>query len=194
MVLKVIEIIFEQVDGISIPYMIITMLIGFILIHMVNIVLFRLKGRKISLSRMVMYCLIFVSWSFMLQITIINRVGQVRDSVRIVPFTNIISNGSLSEKALLYALFNIMLFVPYGFFWAALKEEYKANQRVFMIMIYSFLTSLVIEFIQFFTRWGYFETEDLICNTLGGAIGCIIYSMMLVVIEKLMSKKNEGEQ
>lgn len=194
MVSKIVEIIFEQVDGISIPYMIITMIIGFILIHIVNILLFHLKGRKISLSRMVMYCLIFVSWSFMLQITIINRVGETRNTVRIMPFTNIINDGELSEKALLYAMFNVLLFVPYGFFWATLKEQYLIKRRIFIILIYSFLTSLIIEFIQFYTKWGYFETEDLICNTFGGGIGCVLYSILLFMVLKFTKKGNEVEK
>lgn len=59
---------------------------------------------------------------------------------------------------------NILLFVPLGLCLSGHEgKEYK--------YLLPFLISLSIETIQYFTRLGTFEVDDLICNTIGGILG-----------------------
>ncbi len=70
---------------------------------------------------------------------------------------------------------NIMLFIPLGISMSSrLKED---NQdRVFSLsaVMAGVCLSLLIELIQYFTRLGTFEIDDIIHNALGTAFGCCI--------------------
>lgn len=59
---------------------------------------------------------------------------------------------------------NILLFTPLGL---CLSRK-DGNHYKYLT---PFLISLVVESIQYFTRLGTFEVDDLICNTIGGLLG-----------------------
>ena len=79
---------------------------------------------------------------------------------------------------------NIALMLPFTFLlmWTAKEKLLKAKGRQICftnILWYStkvaFLFSLTIEFLQLFLRLGTFQLSDLCYNTLGGAIGGVMY-------------------
>ena len=59
---------------------------------------------------------------------------------------------------------NILLFTPLGLCLS------RANGSFYKYLI-PFFISLSVESIQYFTRLGTFEVDDLICNTIGGIMG-----------------------
>ena len=67
---------------------------------------------------------------------------------------------------------NIVAFMPFGFLVAALSER---KQNFFTILIKTLLFSFTIEVIQYFTKTGAFDVDDLILNTLGGVLGYFCY-------------------
>ncbi len=79
---------------------------------------------------------------------------------------------------------NIALMLPFTFLlmWTA-KEKFlkeKGRQICFTSILWystqtAFLFSLTIEFLQLFLRLGTFQLSDLCYNTLGGAIGGVMY-------------------
>ncbi len=66
---------------------------------------------------------------------------------------------------------NILIFVPMGFFVSALLYSMRSVGK---ITLFAFCTSLCIELIQFFTKLGCFDVDDIILNTIGGLIGGVI--------------------
>lgn len=81
---------------------------------------------------------------------------------------------------------NIALMLPFTFLlmWTAKEKLLKEKGRQICftsILWYStkaaFLFSLTIEFLQLFLRLGTFQISDLCYNTLGGAIGGVLYWM-----------------
>ena len=66
---------------------------------------------------------------------------------------------------------NILIFVPMGFFVSALCYSLRGVGK---ITLFAFCTSLCIELIQFFTKLGCFDIDDIILNTIGGLIGGVI--------------------
>lgn len=81
---------------------------------------------------------------------------------------------------------NIALMLPFTFLlmWTAKEKLLKAKGRQICftsILWYStkvtFLFSLTIEFLQLFLRLGTFQLSDLCYNTLGGAMGGVLYWM-----------------
>ena len=77
---------------------------------------------------------------------------------------------------------NVIGFVPLGILLPLLSRRLRAFPRtVFMV----FLFSLGFELFQLFTMLGIFDIDDLLLNTIGGAIGYIFFLILgkLIVIK-----------
>lgn len=86
--------------------------------------------------------------------------------ILLVPFVNLVKYFKYSVFLFLYLFVgNLIWFVPMGLLLPLLTG---CGKRV---ILYSFLLSLAIETGQFIFGTGVTEVEDLILNTLGGAIG-----------------------
>ena len=91
--------------------------------------------------------------------------------------------GVYNEKGELTteAIENLALFIPFAvlLLWALQEKYWKENLKFGQILWRAvktvFLFSLCIEFAQLFFRLGTFQISDLVYNTLGGAIGGILY-------------------
>lgn len=68
-------------------------------------------------------------------------------------------------------ILNILIFIPFGMY----LSYFVKNKKVLKIVIITFCFSLFLEGLQLFTMLGACSTKDLITNTLGAFIGCIIY-------------------
>lgn len=71
-------------------------------------------------------------------------------------------------------LMNVFLFFPLGLTLPyALPEKWK--HQVWLTIVLAMLFSLGIEFAQYYFSLGRAETDDVICNTLGCAIGTLAF-------------------
>lgn len=70
---------------------------------------------------------------------------------------------------------NVLAFLPLGFFLPLLFMSYNRFWKTFGAV---FLTTASVEIIQFMTMVGSFDIDDIILNTLGGAIGYLIFIMV----------------
>lgn len=103
----------------------------------------------------------------------LNRHQMEDNVVRIQP---VYSTWKMVENFLLYQywneiyiniLGNILMFIPYGFIgWLFPKYN---DLKTLLIYFLSFL--IVIEALQYFTRLGVFDIDDIILNTFGVVIG-----------------------
>lgn len=79
----------------------------------------------------------------------------------------------LGPEAVFLNIFgNVIAFMPYGFFVPMLVKKYR---NVIEVTLYSFEFSLLVETLQLIFKIGSFDVDDLMLNTLGGFLGCIIY-------------------
>lgn len=67
---------------------------------------------------------------------------------------------------------NVVAFIPFGFFLPLITH---GRSRFLNTVMMTFLFSTLIEFIQLLTKVGSFDVDDMILNTLGGIIGCMIF-------------------
>ena len=82
------------------------------------------------------------------------------------------------------AYLNVLAFVPLGIFWSFLCEK-----RVLLSATTASLgLSLLIEIAQLFTMIGNYGIGDVICNTLGGFLGALLF---LVVCQNSFFRKHE---
>ena len=97
-----------------------------------------------------------------------------------VPFVNLLSYESTFDL-LLNVIGNVLLFVPTGFLLPFLYRKFDTFPKV---VLTGFCISLLIETLQlpFFQRQT--DVDDLILNTLGTAIGCLIWHLVTRQNEK----------
>ena len=67
---------------------------------------------------------------------------------------------------------NVAAFMPFGYFLSALTDN---RLKAVSVLLFSMEFSILVEMIQLFTRLGSCDIDDVILNTLGGWIGCLIY-------------------
>lgn len=81
---------------------------------------------------------------------------------------------------------NVIIFIPFGF-----TLPMASKYRDFITTCgYSFLVSLIVELFQLVTRVGSFDVDDLLLNTLGGALGYIIMTLCCIFRRINVKKKN----
>ena len=71
---------------------------------------------------------------------------------------------------------NIAAFMPFGFLLPLVTERKITTWKAF---VYGFLLSLAAESIQFVSRTGAFDVDDLILNTVGSVLGYWCYYVLL---------------
>ncbi len=68
-------------------------------------------------------------------------------------------------------LLNVLLYLPLGYLLPFVSKKFRRPSAVLLI---GFLCSLATELGQYYTKLGYFQVDDLICNTMGALIGGLI--------------------
>ena len=90
-------------------------------------------------------------------------------SVNFIPFRkSLIFNGKINFGEI---IMNVVSFVPLGIYTGMLFKKWIFRQNIFLF----FLTSLIVEALQFILKVGAFDITDTITNTLGGVIGLMIF-------------------
>lgn len=112
-----------------------------------------------------------------------NYDGYYRNSHNFIPFKTIIYYLFLADinfnMRVENLAGNIIGFAPFGFILPLLSKRFQLFKKV---TIATFCLSLTFELIQFFFKFGSFDVDDLILNTLGGVLGYIpIYAILSFV-------------
>ena len=106
------------------------------------------------------------------------RTPNVEKTVQLVPFTTIYKMFTQVDDFKYFSvniIGNIFVFIPFGFL-GIVFEKLKKAKFLFPVFI---LGICFIEFLQFITKRGYAEIDDVILNTMGVAIGFWIYRFYL---------------
>lgn len=70
---------------------------------------------------------------------------------------------------------NVAAFMPFGFFLPVFSRRCR---KFLNTLFYSFELSLVVELIQLITKVGSFDVDDILLNTIGGALGYVSYKIV----------------
>ncbi len=88
---------------------------------------------------------------------------------------DLFSTWGINDRNNAYVIENILLFIPYGivFPW------YLKRARSFAVCTaLGLLGSFGIEFLQFVTRRGFFQIDDILTNALGSIIGYLLFCVV----------------
>lgn len=88
--------------------------------------------------------------------------------ISLIPFSTF---GSTAQSHA-YVAENIIMFIPFGFLLPKLWEHMR---KFGLCLLAAFITSMTIEITQVVTQMGYGQTDDVINNVIGAAIGFVIF-------------------
>lgn len=85
-----------------------------------------------------------------------------------------IKDTILWKDIIMIVLGNVIMFIPFGFLgWLFPKLNNLKN------LLFSFLSAItIVEALQYFTRMGIFEVDDIILNTFGVYLGWIVCKLL----------------
>lgn len=108
-----------------------------------------------------------------------------------VPFSSIrYIFTNMDKDRLIEFIVNILMFVPIGFLVSLLSEKSKLLRAVLLGFGYSFC----IEILQKCLSTGYFETDDLIKNTVGAFLGSLLYFVLKKIYIKIKANLYERKE
>lgn len=147
--------------------------------------------RHAGLGLFVLYMMLLIYFLFFSEEY--GRVAEAERSFRynLKPFVEIrrfwVYRYQLGLGALLTNLFgNVIGFIPYGYILPVVTRHMRSG---FLIILSGFCLSLTVEIIQLITKVGSFDVDDLILNTLGAALGYLLFVICNTVRRKYYGKK-----
>ena len=122
-----------------------------------------------------------------LYITVFSR-GERGIGADFIPFSSF-ERAKIQPEMYRSMLMNVFLFVPLGMSLPFVFGG-STGKRILLTILIGLLLSMVFEAIQYFAHLGMTETDDVICNTVGTAIGSCTY-LLALLWRKLFNKTKE---
>lgn len=124
-------------------------------------------GQGISLTRLLfLIYLILLLWILLFKLGVQFSYMDER-RVSLVPFYHHFATGGKLDIS--ETIFNIIAFVPLGVYNGVLFRNLSLYKMGFLF----FLTSVVIEMLQYVFKIGAFDSTDVVTNTFGGFVGLL---------------------
>jgi len=142
-------------------------------------ILLLLRKQSVIIPRFILNLFLLVYSICLLILLFFRPGGQVYDNWNLIPFSTIefYLSGNVSFLIAFYNLAaNIGVFIPFGF---ALMVTIKSRIMRFVIPL---LSISAIELLQFITRRGSLDIDDLILNLIGVYIGYVLTPVFLRVV------------
>lgn len=148
-----------------------------IILMLLTIVLWPLT-KKLYSKKIIWKCgnlMIFICSIFaILAVTVLSRNSESVELI-LTPFYSFFE-AQIQPEIYRSMFMNVFLFFPLGLTLPFVFPE-KWNRKALLAVVLAFMISFVIEFLQFQYHLGRAEADDIICNTLGAAIGTISYQL-----------------
>lgn len=167
------------------------LLLFIVLFVLVTSVLVRLfKKKRIVLSQVFVGELLFIYIMIVLASTVFTRTSNGMQLCKLVPFWSWLEAASGNRGYLKEIVLNIILFLPAGILFPFVWGKKILLRYAFMAGV-SF--SFVIECSQLILCRGLFEWDDMIDNTIGAVIGCMISNYIIKKFGKDEKSKLEDD-
>lgn len=135
---------------------------------------------KILTSVLFVIYLIVLTWIIVFKMSLDLHLFQDMNhrSINLIPFAgSLIVNGKVELSEI---ILNIVVFIPAGVYMGMLFNEKSFLRKIIPI----FIVSLLYEVLQYIFAIGASDITDLIGNTLGGAIGILLYDILQRILGK----------
>ena len=178
-----------RVFGGMVPLFLIIVLVAMITTYLVS------RKRNFDTKKRIVNILFILSLIAILLVTVFPQTygAEMPRIVNYVPFIgmyNILFHSVDIIVPISNLGFNILLFVPFGFFLSFIKSSKKKS--VFKIILMGLFLSLCIEVIQFVVPMGRSaDVDDLILNTVGTYLGHIIWILFYKFFDMFTLEETE---
>lgn len=167
--------------------------IGCILLLLVGLTLlcpwFQKRGSDASRRRL-LWCIGVIYCVGNLYFTLLSRTAGTQSQVELIPFRSYLRLFEAPEETteatagfaawflegtspVVGIILNLFLYYPLGY----LAQQIFPRLKMWQIILIGMLCSIVTESIQFLFKMGWCETDDVIHNTMGTAIGAWVWRM-----------------
>ena len=144
--------------------------------------------KKPRLFRVLLYGVFIIYITVVLGVTFLTRYGGNQGGISLHMLSSYIDAwNSFSITEWRNIILNIMMFVPLGFMLPLLFKKF---EKWYYTYLAGFVSTLVIETLQFVSKRGIFEIDDLINNTLGCMIGYGIVMIFILSFNKNHINRN----
>lgn len=179
----------QEMEGVSLSTLMIVSVWACVLVCVFFLIRSLLFHKDSSLTTILLFLVGTVYLCGLVYITLGSRELGSRDASRWIPFQQLTQNGRLNMTAFILMILNIVLFLPLGIFTTLEVRKVRYLYGFIIVCLNSFLISVIIEMIQRVTKLGYFELEDIICNTFGGFLGWAIITLFLCFLRIYYDKR-----
>ncbi|MBQ6153981.1 MAG: VanZ family protein [Ruminococcus sp.] len=132
-------------------------------------------GARFSEKIRVLNTVIFaLAVMMIIYVTVFSR-GESEPGVDLMPLSSF-ERAKVNREIYRAMVMNILLFFPFGLSLPFLLKG-SAGRRVLLTIAAACLLSVSVEIIQLIFRIGLTETDDVICNTFGAALGGLSYPL-----------------
>jgi len=135
------------------------------------------RADRLTQTLLLIY-LIVLGWIILLKLGVQFSYLEER-KINLIPFAN-------GYYSLMETILNVVIFIPLGIYAGILfrKRTFGFN------LLFFFLTSLLLEGLQFVFKFGTFDITDLLTNTTGGIIGYMLFwALQKFIGEPLKAQK-----
>lgn len=180
----------KQFASISLFQFMIMVFVELAVVTIVIVIVSKRSKKEINLADIAAFFCLIVYVNIIMQLTLLGRKDGSRIGVELSLF-GYLGDGKFSRQMLMYAVLNVFLFIPYGFIirWLPWFRKQKESISILLATMVCLASSLLIEMIQLLTKRGYYELEDLVCNTLGGLIGGLLFTLVYKLFEGFWKEK-----
>lgn len=135
------------------------------------------RHKKMTIILSFIY-LIILTWIIVFKLSFsLSSLPHLR-GVNLIPFSeSVIVNGKLDISEI---ILNILVFVPLGVYISMLKPDWPLWKRIAPMA----LVSLLYEATQYIFAIGATDITDFLGNTLGGAVGCLLYLLIYKILKE----------
>ena len=141
--------------------------------------------------------LLFKSFVIITYITILSRKDYFNSQIELRPFYTFVLAQKQPEMYRTFFM-NALLFVPLGLSMPYILSRKPYNRNILITIGFGAVLSAGIEFLQYYYHLGRCETDDVIANTLGTAVGTLSYLLYIRILknreESLMNSKIDDNQ
>ncbi|MCC8126272.1 MAG: VanZ family protein [Clostridiales bacterium] len=89
-----------------------------------------------------------------------------------------------------YVVENVLMFVPFG---VLLPQIFERQRSVFVCTLTGCVCSMALEFFQLMTQRGHCQLDDVVMNTLGTALGWVLYRIGRMILTKEGRREGKTE-
>lgn len=139
----------------------------------------RRDDKKVRVMPAVAFCTYL---SVVILITLLSRESGGSKVVDLELF----STWGINKRNNALVIENVLLFIPYGFISCV---TFRGMRHILSCTAFGMAASVGVECLQLVTGRGFFQLDDILTNTLGAMLGCMVY-LLFFRIKKFFSSTN----